>query len=313
MAARLTIQHPEADPNEVWIGNTASIGRTRDNQVYLPFSKQVSRQHALLRCQSGFQYQILDLGSRNGTFLNQQRVILPSHLRDGDQIVIGDVNMCFHQDSSSAEETAGRTIAFGHLTGHELTQRVALLLCDVQGFTRNSEALAAPLVSQTLGGWYRDVAEIISSTQGVVDKFVGDAVLAYWSSSRSPGLCCHAAWTTAKEILLRAQSRRWPERNEPFRVRIALHFGPVTSGNIGVSAERDATIIGDPVNTLFKIETVMKSLGHDLVMSDAVLNQLGSERDFLDLGEVTLPGKEGSTRLFAPLQAASSTETNDPH
>ena len=61
-------------------------------------------------------------------------------------------------------------------------------------------------------------------------------------------------------MLALADSRKWPD-GSPFRVAIALHYGKVTCSNVGVAAERDATIIGDAVNTVFRLESVSKEIG----------------------------------------------------
>ena len=83
MGAKLKIQPAQAPLFEVAIGNTASIGRTKENSVCLSFSPLVSRQHALIRCHNGWQYQLIDLGSGNGTFVNDQRVVMPVVLTEG--------------------------------------------------------------------------------------------------------------------------------------------------------------------------------------------------------------------------------------
>src|SRR5580698_429046 len=108
MGAKLKIQPAQAPVFEVSIGNTASIGRTKENTVCLSFSPLVSRQHALIRCHNGWQYQLIDLGSRNGTFVNDQRVVMPVTLSDGAVIRIADNRLVFfeHSDEDSGEEEA---------------------------------------------------------------------------------------------------------------------------------------------------------------------------------------------------------------
>src|ERR1700760_1782459 len=106
MGAKLSIQPAQADTFDVSIGNTATIGRTRENSVCLSFSPLVSRQHAIIRCHNGWQYQLIDLGSRNGTYVNEQRVVMPVTLTDGAKIRIADNVMTFveHDDESSSGE-----------------------------------------------------------------------------------------------------------------------------------------------------------------------------------------------------------------
>jgi adenylate cyclase len=300
MPAKLTIENPEAPTREIEIGNTAGVGRTRENHVCLSFSREVSRQHAVLRCHNGFQYQITDLGSRNGTFLNGRRVVLPANLANNDTIRIGNVTMRFTQYHLEDDEFAGHTLTAAHLTGHELIQRVAIMVSDIRGFTRESEQLEPPQVAQTLGAWFREAGDAIHFSGGIIDKFIGDAVLAYWTASPPESALCEQVLGCAHQLLDIASHQRWPVTNASFRVGVALHFGSVTSGNIGTNAERDATIIGDTVNTAFRIESLTKELGRTLLVSDAFVNVLGRPGDFTDLGDFQLRGKNQKVRVLSP-------------
>src|SRR5205814_3625377 len=104
MGAKLLIQPKNADAFEVRIGNTATIGRTRENTVCLHFSPLVSRQHALIRCHNAFQYQVIDLGSRNGTYVNDQRVVMPVILEAGSRIRVADNTLTFIEEDDAAED-----------------------------------------------------------------------------------------------------------------------------------------------------------------------------------------------------------------
>jgi adenylate cyclase len=91
----------------------------------------------------------------------------------------------------------------------------------------------------------------------------------------------------------------WPDNMRKFEIAVALHHGPVTCGNIGLVAQRDATIIGDSVNTAFRIEGVMKPLGKQLVASRDFLDMVAqSPVEFADLGEHQLKGKNQLVRLM---------------
>ena len=101
-------------------------------------------------------------------------------------------------------------------------------------------------------------------------------------------------------LLKTAAGRRWmmPEE-KPFKIAVALHHGVVTCGNMGLVAQRDATIIGDTVNTVFRIESLMKQLNQRLAASQDFLSTLpDSKVDFSDLGEHQLKGKYQPVRLF---------------
>ena len=306
MAAKLRVIPPAstgAAPFEVPVGNTATLGRTADNTVCLSFSPTVSRQHAVIRCHNGYEYQLMDLGSRNGTFVNDQRVVMPVVLRDGARIRIANSEMVFETfEDEGAGDSADVTVA-GSLMGgssHGATPRcAAILVCDIRGFSTQSEILPADQVAMLLGQWFRDAGNAVQKTGGIIDKFIGDAVLAYWPESAGPPRECVVAFETAKRMLALAAKMTWPVSAKPFKVGIALHYGRVTYGNIGLVAARDATIIGNAVNTAFRLEGVMKELGQDLLISEKLVDNLPPERTGLtDLGKKSLKGLTEPVGVF---------------
>ncbi len=299
MGAKLQIKPAHAEAFDVPIGNTATIGRTRENTVCLSFSPLVSRQHALIRCHNGWQYQLIDLGSRNGTYVNDQRVVMPVTLTDGARIRIADNHLTFseHDDETSGEHNA-MTIA-GSIDQNVVTSRpVALLVCDIRGFSSMSEKIPGAQMAQTLGAWFRETGNLVAQSGGTIDKFIGDAMLAYWGAASQPAADCGTALDTAEKMAALAADRTWPD-GTPFRIAIALHFGKVTCSNVGVAAERDATIIGDAVNTVFRLEGTSKELNQSVLLSGDIAENLPALQPRLtDFGERALKGKSHSVRVF---------------
>jgi adenylate cyclase len=298
MSARLRVYPPLGEPFDKKIANTATIGRTGDNTVPLP-GNHVSRQHAIVRCHNAYQYQIMDLGSRNGTFVNDQRVIMPVTLESGSRIRIADYELVFDQDSGEEEgEHVDATLAALSSDGSHAVLSVAILVCDIRGFTPMAEKLGEQKIAHLLGNWFRDTGNIVHSAGGIIDKYIGDALLAYWPARDQEGTESAICLDSALAILQLASSRTWGEPDQPFRVGIALHFGRVTSSNIGQVAVRDATIIGDAVNTAFRLEGVMKLLNQRLVMSQDFATVLPEGRNLTDFGEFQLKGKSQLVRVY---------------
>ena len=303
MAAKLRVS-PSAHPAfETTIGNTAAIGRARDSAVCLHFCPQVSRQHAVIRCHNGYQYQIVDLGSRNGTFVNDRRVVLPVTLEDGARIRIADNEIVFEEIPDENEmEHLDVTMATTSCLAD--VRAVSMLVCDIRGFSSMSEILPSGDLAQVLGHWFRDAGNLIQSSGGAVDKFIGDAILAYWhATDQGPGEC-QIALDTGKQLLEMARLMRWPDSAKPFRIAVALHFGRVTCGNVGLVAQRDATIIGDAVNTVFRLESIMKEMGEQLVLSNDFAECLPDMSALRDLGERVLKGKKNAVKIFGLPHAA---------
>lgn len=301
MPAKLKVRPAEGEAFEVEVGNTATIGRSRDNTVSLHTNPHVSRQHAIIRCHNAYQFQIMDLGSRNGTFVNGRRVITPTILTNGAVIRITNNELIFEQsEQSSQDSTYDVTIAAGTDAVHNQNAIVAVMVCDIRGFSTMSEILGEDELARTLGQWFRDAGNIVHEAAGTIDKFIGDAILAYWARETHDGSESRRALDSALRLLKTASARRWmvPEER-PFKITVALHYGVVTCGNMGLVAQRDATIIGDTVNTVFRIESVMKQLNQTLAASQDFLNTLpDSGIDFNDLGDHQLKGKYQPVRLF---------------
>ena len=138
---------------------------------------------------------------------------------------------------------------------------MAVMVCDIRGFSTVSELLPEDELARTLGQWFRDVGNIVHKNGGTIDKFIGDAVLAYWTRESVDGGESRGALDSALDLLNAADKRHWRLAEEkPFRIAVALHHGSVTCGNVGLVAQRDATILGDTVNTVFRIESLMKQL-----------------------------------------------------
>ncbi len=301
MGAKLKIKPADGEAFEVEVGNTATIGRSRDNSVSLHFSPHVSRQHAIIRCHNAYQYQIMDLGSRNGTFVNGRRVITPTILNHGAVIRITNNELTFEQyEQASNDSTYDVTIAAGTDSTKDLSATVAVMVCDLRGFSTMSELLAEEELARTLGEWFRDAGNIVHETGGTIDKFIGDAILAYWPRENDQSAEAARALESALKLITASSKRHWPGPGaKPFDIAVAMHHGVVTCGNIGIVAQRDATIIGDTVNTVFRIESVMKPLGQKVAVSHDFLTSVANPPvPFHDLGDHQLKGKNQAVRLF---------------
>ena len=202
MAATIRVIPAQVDAFEVPIQFTATIGRTPENTVCLKFSPTVSRQHAIIRCHNGYEYQLMDLGSRNGTYVNDQRVVMPVTLQHGARIRIANNDLIFEQslDQEGGEEAAA-TLAGHSSEAMQTVHNAAILVCDIRGFTSQSEVLPASTLAQVLGQWFREAGNAVQKEGGVIDKFIGDAVLAYWQESAGPADAGPKAYQCARRLL----------------------------------------------------------------------------------------------------------------
>ena len=302
MSAKLCVRPITGEPFDLTIGNTATIGRTSDNTVCLSGSPLVSRQHALIRCHDGYQYQIIDLGSRNGTFVDDQRVVMPTTLNHGARIQIAHNELVFEQIETEFSGPDLEPTMAGSMAGttSATIRPVALLVCDIRGFSTMAEKISSSDLARHLGVWFREAGNLVNKNGGTIDKFIGDAMLAYWSgcgSGAEQEVDCSATLRIARDLLALADKFSWPNE-QPFRVGVALHYGAVTCGNVGVDPQRDATVIGDAVNTVFRLESVMKELNQHVLLSADFRARLPEGQTLVDLGERKLKGKQQAVGIY---------------
>lgn len=307
----MSITVPGQAPRKVPLQGPFTIGRGSASDLILKDAR-VSRAHALLRPLGRGNYFLLDLGSANGTFLNGKLVTAPVQLADGDAIVIADATLKFEApdqrpitslapaDYDSTMETAVNVS----------TEAISILVVDVRNFTGLSEAMPPKELPSFIGSWFRDATAVIESHGGLIDKFIGDAVMAYWlgaGESVDPKLALGPV-DSALELHENARlyhgqlSARHPELS--FAIGCGIHMGEAMFGNIGSSARRDFTAIGDCVNIAFRLESLCKELKRGIVVSEEIRAACGDRYRFEDMGPRTLKGKAADMRVFAAAKKA---------
>lgn len=253
------------------------LGRSPECNVQIA-DPRVSRRHAMIRRQEdGFWF--FDLGSFNGSYLNGSRVTAARRLTHGDVLDFADNQFRFEQEGN-AFDTAEED-SFGSSTIALIRSApVIILVSDIQGFTALSEQLPPDILAQTIGG-YAACEEILSRHGATVDKFIGDCVLAYWTQV-TPETRLDAL-RAAHELML-ACTRSYEERREifdsigrDFRAGLALHVGKVAYGGM---SQREFTLVGDPVNLTFRIETLTRELGHPAIVSGDFLRDWPEGRQY---------------------------------
>ncbi|MEX2580353.1 MAG: adenylate/guanylate cyclase domain-containing protein [Verrucomicrobiales bacterium] len=281
----------------VELQNVSMIGRSSECLVTLP-DPRVSRRHAMIRKQDGGYY-LFDLGSFNGSYLNNARVTAARQLKTGDTLSFAQHEFRFEQGGGNPEmnleELGGSTVALIRSTP------VVILVSDVQGFTALSEELDPDELAQIIGGWYSDCERILSEEGGTVDKFIGDCVLAYWTQVTPETL--HASLRAAKKLLASCERihRDRPDvfenTSREFKIGVALHTGKVAYGGM---SQGEFTLVGDPVNLTFRLESLTRLLDRDLLVSGEFFRSLPSARDYCEnLGVHKVKGRAQGVEVFA--------------
>jgi adenylate cyclase len=299
MNAVLHVERPDVEPVRLELGNTTGIGRSSANQVVLKDDGAASRQHALIRRQGEAEYSLIDLGSANGTYLNDKLLLGPTVLRHEDRIRIGDSTMRFELPIQAAEAACTQTVYERTRMAVRMSTMV-VLVCDIRRFTRIGELLPPDQLSRFLGSWFRQASEAIMSRGGIVDKFIGDAVMAYWPvDAPRPAEAARSAVEAALAIQALARKTEVPGHPDfRFGVGVGINQGLVSAGNVGVQSGRDMTIMGDAVTLAFRLEGVCRVKSMPIVVGAEVATVLAGGFDLVPLGQVKLKGKTTSPEAF---------------
>jgi adenylate cyclase len=183
-------------------------------------------------------------------------------------------------------------------------RQVTLFFSDLAGFTTISERLDPETVVGLLNDYLSAMTEIILHEEGTVDKFEGDAIMAFWGAPLDQPdqarRACRAA--LRQQAALAELNQRFAELNlPPLTMRIGLHTGEAIVGNLGSEKRFDYTVIGDTVNLAARLEGLNKFYGSHVMASEATVTACDSGVEFRELDLVAVKGKEQAVRVFEVL------------
>ena len=212
-----------------------------------------------------------------------------------------------HQFEASIAAAAARdrvTNLFGQHVSPEVVERlmlagadrpsdlreVAVMFVDFRSFTAGARVRTPQQVVDRLDGAFAVLVGILDCHGGIVNKFLGDGLLALFGAPIETPNAAREAVGAAREILAAMeevnQASEWP-----LRIGIGIHFGEVIAGNIGSPRRKEYTVIGDTVNFAARLESLNKEFNSQLLISSAVCDALGdSGRDAISLGQVAIKG-----------------------
>ena len=185
-------------------------------------------------------------------------------------------------------------------------QNVAVLFCDIEGFTQLSEELGPEKTIETLSQYHEQMLEVVFNNHGTLDKFLGDGMLVTFGTPlESPNDAENAilAGIAMKSKLNEWNLKRKEENQKPIKIRIGIHFGPVIVGNVGIAKRLEYTVIGDTVNAASRIEALGKEVNRSFLISKDLLSRVKDtsvlNAKFISLGNYALRGKSKTTEIVA--------------
>ncbi len=174
--------------------------------------------------------------------------------------------------------------------GDVIEQEVNLLFCDIRSFTALSEKSKPTEVFNFLNSYFEKMNELIIRYEGIIDKYIGDAILAIFPGRPENAVNC----AIEMQKLLRDYDFFLGNEKKKISAGIAIHHGQVLLGVIGGQKLIQTTVISDAVNTCARLQSLTKTYGVSVIISETILNNLDDPADyrirFLD--HAVVPGKE---------------------
>lgn len=200
-------------------------------------------------------------------------------------------------------------------------RELTILFSDIRSFTLLSERFAADpeRLTNLLNRYFTTMTGAIQAADGTIDKYIGDAVMAFWNAPLAieghPARACAAALEMRRRLVrfnadLAQEAEAAGESFEPLRIGVGINTGECFVGNLGSDQRFSYSVIGDPVNVASRLEGCSKTYGVDIVLGETSRGAAPGLAA-LELDRVQLVGKTRPTRVYALVGDAELARTQD--
>ena len=188
---------------------------------------------------------------------------------------------------------------------------LAVLFSDIRGFTAISERMKPDEIVESLNAYFGLMVDSVVARDGIVDKYMGDCIMAFYGAPVRHGDDALRAVLSAFDMLEnlgRFNSEQQKKGRPRFQVGIGINYGMVTVGNIGSEKKMDYTVIGDMVNLASRLESLTKVYHEPLLFSGSVYRSVGKSLPCRRLDRVSVKGKSQSVDIFTARKALNKDE-----
>jgi adenylate cyclase len=279
-------------------GQTWAVGRGEGCAVLLD-SRSVSRLHALIQRRNAGDHYLVDLGSRNGSFVNGQRVSLPVRLHDRDRVLFAEQELVFRNPVGSGVYTTPPEPTTRNVPTEALQTKslATIAVVDIRDFTPLTRTVSEALLSQTIGTWFLKVGQAAERWGSWAQQYIGDAVMAVWVHRDVEAVPADL------ERVLRAVCdfhRSTGEISRTLPLPSPLRIGAGINTGLVVLGGTDYTALGDPVNAAFRLEDATKKVGLSVILGEGAFAAWKAlEMAPFRHCEVELKGYEGPMSCWA--------------
>jgi len=186
-------------------------------------------------------------------------------------------------------------------------RELTVLFSDIRGFSKFAEKLDPQVLSELLNDYLTPMTELVMRNGGMLDKYIGDAVMAVYGAPLDlpdhPACACRTALAMQREMT--ALNEQFRARGLPeFAIGVGVNSGPMSVGNMGSQARFDYTVLGDAVNLAARLEGLTKEYRAAVIVGDSTRNAAGDEFVFRELDLVRVTGRAGTARIFELVETA---------
>ena len=188
----------------------------------------------------------------------------------------------------------------------------SVFFSDIVGFTGISEKLTPKALVNLINAYLTEMSEPIQESQGVIDKYIGDAIMAYWGPPFTPAeehaqAACRTALEQQKRLAkfrLRVGDITGLRRDAPdVYMRIGVATGEVLVGSVGSETVRNYTVLGDTVNLSARLESLCKHYGTDILIDEGTWRACGGDFETREIDTIAVAGKTEAVRIFELMAA----------
>jgi len=195
-------------------------------------------------------------------------------------------------------------------------RRLSILFSDIRSFTTISEGMDPGDLVNSLNRYFSGQVDIIYNRSGIVDKYIGDAIMAFWGAPEKHGDDALQSVLSGLDMIDAVQKFNVNQKKLgkcEFQIGIGLNYGEVTVGNIGSERKMDYTVIGDAVNLASRMEGLTKTYHSEILISETLFDELRASSpnaglNFRLLDTVAVKGKTKGVRIFTVKKTLSAAE-----
>jgi len=190
-------------------------------------------------------------------------------------------------------------------------RKVSVLFSDIRDFTSIAESLAPDQLVGSLNNYFTRMVDLVYDHNGIVDKYIGDAVMAFFGAPVKHDNDALLAVETGLDMLETVEIFNGNQRGNgqpEFRTGIGVSFGAVTVGNVGSERKMDYTVMGDTVNLASRLEGLTKTYGVPFLISESVAKYVNPTVPCRFVDAVMVKGKHLRTKIYTPLRALTEDE-----